>query len=222
MRARDVRNPSRLEEADRIAADRGRSSDKNWRSVPDLKGICRAGDYKLADIGGASLRTMKTVQSFDQISREYGPMIKRIACSYEADVSLAEELVQEIHVALWRALPTFRGAASMRTFVARIATNRALTHVARQMRSPTIVEVNADIPTNDANPEAQALALSKRSQLLMAVRSLPLAYRQVVTLTLEELSTTETATTLGITTNAVAIRLSRAKKLLRERLGDDA
>ena len=164
---------------------------------------------------------MKTEQTFEQIAREFGPMIRRIVCSYEADASLAEELAQEIYIALWRALPTFRGAASMRTFVARIAINRALTHVARRMKSPRMVEVNADFPTTDADPEAQALASCERSLLVLAVRALPLAYRQVVTLTLEGFATKETATALGITTNAVAIRLSRAKDLLRQRMGED-
>lgn len=165
---------------------------------------------------------METEATFEQIARECGSMINRIVCSYEADASLAEELAQEIHVALWRALPGFRGAASMRTFVARIATNRALTHVARQMRFPPTVEVDADVPTTDANPETQALASIDRSRLVLAVRTLPLSYRQVATLTLEGLTTTEIAATLGITTNAVAIRLSRARNLLRERLGEDA
>lgn len=163
---------------------------------------------------------MKTEPGFDQIVREFGPMIERLVCSYEADASLAEELVQEIHLALWRALPTFRGAASLRTFVARITTNRAITHVAHRMRSPPIVEVDADIPAIDADPEAQVLATLTRSRLFLAVRGLPLAYRQVATLTLEGLTIKETASILGITANAAAIRLSRAKNLLREVMGE--
>ena len=165
---------------------------------------------------------METEQTFDQIAREFAPMINRIVCSYEANSSLAEELVQEIYLALWRALPSFRGDASMRTFVARIATNRALTHVARQMRLPLTVEVHCDVPATDDNPEIGALAASDRSWLVLAMRRLPLAYRQVATLTLEGLTTKEVAATLGITTNAVTIRLSRAKNLLRESMGEDA
>lgn len=165
---------------------------------------------------------METELTFDQIAREYGPMISRIVSSYETDKSLAEELVQEIHLALWRALPSFRGAASMRTFVARIATNRALTHVARQMRFPPTVEVDAEYPTTDVDPETRALESRDWSRLISAARTLPFAYRQVAILTLEGLSTTEIAATLGITANAVAIRLSRSRNLLRERLGEDA
>jgi DNA-directed RNA polymerase specialized sigma24 family protein len=55
---------------------------------------------------------------------------------------------------------------------------------------------------------------------MMAVRQLPLASRQTVTLALEGLTTKEIADFLGLTTNAVAIRLSRAKDHLRNVLGD--
>lgn len=165
---------------------------------------------------------METGQTFDQIAREFAPMISRIACSYEANASLAEELVQEILVALWRALPSFRGDATMRTFVARIATNRALTHVARQMRLPPTVEIHSEVATTADNPEIRALAASDRSWLVWAMRTLPLAYRQVATLTLEGLTAKEIAATLGISPNAVTIRLSRARNLLRECRGEDA
>ena len=48
-------------------------------------------------------------------------MIKRIASSYERQAHLVEELVQDVYLAIWRALPSFRGDSSLRTFVARIA-----------------------------------------------------------------------------------------------------
>lgn len=149
-------------------------------------------------------------------------MIKRVACSYEADSSLADELTQEIYLAIWRALPSFRGASSLRTFVARIATNRAVTHVARSVRSPPMVELAADLPTSNDDPETQAAAHSEQARLVWAVRSLPLAYRQAATLTLEGLTPKEIAETLGITTNAVAIRMTRARELLRQRMGDES
>jgi DNA-directed RNA polymerase specialized sigma24 family protein len=52
------------------------------------------------------------------------------------------------------------------------------------------------------------------------VRTLPLAYRQTAILTLEGLTPTEIADVLGISTNAVAIRMSRAKTLLRKLIGE--
>src|SRR5579863_3780400 len=155
---------------------------------------------------------MTAQQTFDQIAQEHDAMIKRIASSYEADAHLAEELVQEIYFAIWMALPAFRGDAALRTFVARIATNRAVTHVARALKSAPSLELSDQIEAPGASPESHAIALDHQARLMSAVRGLPLAYRQTVMLTLEGLTSGEIADFLGITTNAVAIRMSRAKE----------
>jgi RNA polymerase sigma-70 factor (ECF subfamily) len=163
---------------------------------------------------------MSAQQTFEHIAREHGPMIKRIAASHEDDVHLAEELVQEIYLAIWRALPSFREDASLRTFVARIATNRAVTHVARAVKVGPSLELSEEIRAPGASPETQAIVTDHHARLMMAVRGLPLAFRQPVMLTLEGLTPKEIADSLGITPNAVAIRMSRAKELLRALLGD--
>jgi RNA polymerase sigma factor (sigma-70 family) len=165
---------------------------------------------------------MVTRHDFDQIARDHGAMIRRIAASYEANAHLAEELEQEIHFALWRSLPSFRGESSLRTFVARIATNRAITHVACALRSPPSLELDEQIPAPGEDPESRAIAVSHHTRLIAAVRRLPLSYRQAVTLALEGLTPKEIADFLGITANAVTVRLSRAKDLLRNLLGDPA
>jgi RNA polymerase sigma-70 factor (ECF subfamily) len=160
-------------------------------------------------------------EGFDQIVRDHGAMIWRIAGSHERQPALAEELVQDIHLAIWLALPSFRGEASLRTFVARIATYRAVTHLARSRKAPACLELDQDIAAPGDNPEMHAAALSRQARLIQAVGRLPLAYRQTVLLTLEGLSPGEVAETLGITANAVAIRLSRAKEILREQMGEE-
>jgi RNA polymerase sigma-70 factor (ECF subfamily) len=163
---------------------------------------------------------MTTNTTFERVAQEHDAMIKRIAFTYEAEAPLAEELVQEIYFAIWRALPSFRGASSLRTFVARIATNRAVTHVARAARMPRTTELSEHLAAPGQNPEGHAIAVDRAARLMTAVRSLPLAYRQTALLTLEGLTTREISDVLGLTTNAVAIRLSRAKALLREIMGD--
>jgi RNA polymerase sigma-70 factor (ECF subfamily) len=162
---------------------------------------------------------MTAQPGFEQADREFGPMIRRIALTYEADRDLAEELIQDIRFALWRALPGFRGQSSIRTFVARLATNRAITHVKKRARLPRLLELSEDIPAFEPGPEDRAIARDRQANLISAVRSLPLSLRQVALLTLEGLPTAEIADVLGTTANAVAIRLSRAKEVLRKQLG---
>jgi RNA polymerase sigma-70 factor (ECF subfamily) len=169
--------------------------------------------------GVEEITSVNVKPSFEQIVLDYGPMIKRIASSYEADTQLAEELVQDTLFAIWSALPSFRGDASMRTFVAKIATNRAVTHIRRTLRRARTIELSLDVPASGAGPEDQVIALDEHTRLLAAVRSLPLAYRQAALLALEGLACAEVASVLGISVNAVAVRMSRAKDLLRERMG---
>jgi RNA polymerase sigma-70 factor (ECF subfamily) len=163
---------------------------------------------------------MTARKTFEQIVREHDAMLRRIASSYEARTHLAQELVQEIYFAIWRALPAYRGDAALRTFVARIATNRAVTHVARALKVPPAFDLDDRIPAPGVGPEGQAIALDRQTKLLTAVRTLPLAYRQTALLTLEGLTPAEIADVLGISSNAVAIRMSRAKTLLRELIGE--
>ena len=157
---------------------------------------------------------------FDEIERAFGPMVRRIAASHEADRHLAEELVQDIWLALWRALPSFRADSSLRTFVARIATYRAISHIRRSTRFPRPGEMPDDLPTAEAGPEQHAIDRDQKAKLISAVRGLPLPLRQVALLTLEGLTPQEIAAVLGITANAVAIRLSRARDGLRKRMGE--
>src|SRR5271169_6536431 len=73
-----------------------------------------------------------TEARFDRILREYGPALSRLASGYEKVAGARDELMQEIALAIWQALPHFRGDCTERTFVYRIAHNRGMTHVCRR------------------------------------------------------------------------------------------
>jgi RNA polymerase sigma factor (sigma-70 family) len=70
------------------------------------------------------------------------------------------------------------------------------------------------------NPESSAIQKSMQARLAQAIRSLPVAYRQVITMALEELPHADIALVLGISDSNVAVRLSRARAMLREKLGE--
>jgi len=156
---------------------------------------------------------------FNRMMREYGPALSRLAFGYEKVAGAREELTQEIAMAIWQALPHFRGECSERTLVYRIAHNRGLTHVCRRQPAhqpldelPRLLEPVDPRP----HPEEQVAMTRQRDRLRSAVQRLPLAYRQVVMLMLEDLSHAEIADVLGITESNVAVRLNRARKALKE------
>ena len=123
--------------------------------------------------------------NYDEIARTHGPLIRRIARSYEANGARADELVQDIHLALWQALPRYRGEASVKTFVARVAHNRAISHVAREAREPRAVELDDGLRAAGATPEESAARADLRAKLEAAVQRLPVSLKVAATLALE-------------------------------------
>ena len=152
---------------------------------------------------------------FERIVGEYGPLISRIAMSYEADPALREDLTQQIFLAVWQALPSFRADSSLKTFIAKIAQNRAISYVARQVRQPRLAEMPERVESEQPTPEDDAIGASQRRALLEATRRLPLPQRQVIILLLEGFEYAEIAEMLSIAPNALALRLSRAKAALK-------
>jgi len=160
-------------------------------------------------------------QELVALLREHGALIARVARAHESDQGRAEELVQDIHLAIWQALPRFRGEANLRTYVARIAHNRAVSHVARESRRPAAVPLDPfdELLASDAlTPEEAAVESDARRRLEQAVRELPVGLKLTVTLALEGFSADEVATVLGISSSAAAVRLHRAKTALQDKL----
>lgn len=155
--------------------------------------------------------------SFDRLHLAYGAAFRRLVRVYAAGPADAEDLLQEIWLAIWRAFPGFRGECTERTFVYRIAHNRGLTHRVRQSRPDSSAEVS-DLPDPGAGPDVLADRSVRAERLLQAVRALPDRLRQVVLLQLEGLGNQEIAAVTGLTEVNVRVRLSRARAALRERL----
>jgi RNA polymerase sigma-70 factor (ECF subfamily) len=79
-------------------------------------------------------------EEFTTVLREHAGLLSRVAASYEADPALRDDLLQDMALALWRGLPTWRGDAPLKAFIARIAHNRGATHGVGQLRrSPSLV-----------------------------------------------------------------------------------
>lgn len=159
-------------------------------------------------------------QEYTRILEEHGAAIRRFAMSYERDPAKREDLEQDIWIALWQALPSFRGDCSIRTFAFRIAHNRAVTHIQshrRHLAEP--LQADAPVVDNRASPEDAAAQGQRHERLHHALQRLPLGMRQVVVLMLEGLAHREIGDVLGISEVNVAVRLRRARTALRALLG---
>ncbi len=131
----------------------------------------------------------------------------------------AGDVVQDAYVRAYRAIRRFRGDSSFSTWMYRITSNCASTHLSRRTRQRT-EELSDDVPIVDLRPEQdpslRAEAAVLRHHIDRAIRALPERLRQVVVLRdLHDLSHSEIAAELGITTSAAKVRLHRARQRLR-------
>lgn len=149
------------------------------------------------------------------------PALGRLAGSYTRSSSEREDLLQDIALALWQALPRFRGESSERTFLFRIAHNHCIDHITRRRPMASLQELELD-PADGSRPIEATLSQEQESaRLTDAVRRLPMIQRQVVVLALEDMDYAEIAAVLGITENNVGVRLNRARASLRKLMGED-
>lgn len=144
----------------------------------------------------------------------------RLAASYARSTAEREDLLQDIALALWQALPRFRGESSERTFLFRIAHNHCVDHITRRRPMASLQELELDPPDGAKPIEARLNDQQDSARLMDAVRRLPLIQRQVVTLALEDMDYADIAQVLGITENNVGVRLNRARAMLRELMGE--
>ncbi|MEE4209809.1 MAG: sigma-70 family RNA polymerase sigma factor [Parvularcula sp.] len=157
-------------------------------------------------------------RTFEDAVRQHGAMVARIVSTYEVRPALAEELVQDVFTALWRALPAFRGDSSLKTFVARIAHNVSISHVRKEVRMRH-VELDDAMPAHADGPHEETERNLARERLLQAVRRLPLGQRRVVSLHLEGFANKDIAQVLDLSEGNVAVRLNRARGALTDLMG---
>ena len=155
---------------------------------------------------------------------EHEKLLRHIINGFEAKPAIQEELFQEIALNIWRALPSFRADAAVKTFIARIAHNVLATHVAKSVRTVkadkelAAVPVEAEQDLTQPTPFQSLDQKQRQQRLAQAIRQLKLEQQQVITLALEGMSYQEIGEVLSITTNLVGVRLQRAKKALTQLL----
>jgi RNA polymerase sigma-70 factor (ECF subfamily) len=167
--------------------------------------------------------------AFAELVNRYERKIYRLAKNITRNDEDAEDVLQDAFLKAYTHLDNFKGDSKFYTWIVRIAVNEALMRLRKRKTDRSVpldepVElgeetVQREIAVWDDNPEQQYSQEEWRKILDEAVDSLKPDFRTVFVLRdIEELSTEETAETLGISVPAVKSRLLRARLALRERL----
>jgi len=119
---------------------------------------------------------------YREIAGSYGAPLQRLARAYEAIAENREDLLQEIHLALWRSLEGYEGRCSVRTWVYRVAHNTAASHVLRQRRAArrfvTLEEIES--APDESTGEDAAIRRDVLQRLLVLIRRLRPIDRQIM------------------------------------------
>ena len=158
-------------------------------------------------------------EAFDTMFRSWYAPLVRAAEAMLRDRAAAEEVVQDMMLALWRRRESLVVDESLRAYLYRATRNRALNHLRRQR-----VEQRGEPYAGDRNATASIAdsALGERElaeAIRDAVTSLPPRCREVFQLSRTHgLTYAEIATTLGISVKTVEVQMGKALRVLRERL----
>jgi RNA polymerase sigma factor (sigma-70 family) len=154
-------------------------------------------------------------QQFESVIDSHGQSFMKIAATYEADQKLQQDLHQEILLAIWQALASFKGQSSLKTFVYRVAYNKAFNHVAKHSRGPKHKVLDDVHVCETDGPEQTIQNNNTLANLMMAIRQLPVMQRQLITLALDGISYADIAIITGLSVSNVGVQLNRAKKQLK-------
>ncbi|MFN8058663.1 MAG: sigma-70 family RNA polymerase sigma factor [Vicinamibacterales bacterium] len=152
--------------------------------------------------------------AFAVLVGRHAASIHRLALAMTHRQDLAEDILQQTFLAAWRTVRTFRGDASVRTWlltIARHAASRARTrHEAARIDGTPLEELGLRAGWGD--PERHAIRAERRHRLAAAFGRLAADDREILTLReLEGLSGEETAAVLGVGLPAMKSRLHRAR-----------
>jgi RNA polymerase sigma-70 factor (ECF subfamily) len=154
---------------------------------------------------------------YQEVAATYGGPLDRLARAYEADADKRLDLLQEIHIAIWRSLESFGERCTLRTWVYRVAHNVATSHVVSQKRYNSREFVSLDVLDSVIGVEDEEFAAGRRIALecLWAlIQELDPLDRQIILLYLEGVDAASIGEITGISAGNIATKVHRSKLAL--------
>jgi RNA polymerase sigma-70 factor, ECF subfamily len=171
--------------------------------------------------------------AFDQIFEQYRSMVFNLAFRILGDREEALDVSQEVFLTIYRKINDFRGESSLKTWVYRIAVNRASNRCRWWNRLRRRGTVSLDehlgrlddrnllekLESRDASPEEALLAREKAADIERSLLLLPLQQRVAVVMRdVEGMSYEEIAESMEVSLGTVKSRIARGREFLKRNL----
>lgn len=157
----------------------------------------------------------------EQIIAEHGDYLLKVAYLYVKNEATAEDIVQDVFIAFYQKQQQFRQESSLRTYLVKMTVNRSHDYL-RSWKSKrlSLFEKIAGRSTT-ITPEKELLAKSTKQELVAALFTLSVPYREVLILYyFEEMTTVDIAQLVRCPEATIRTRLQRARKQLATIIGD--
>lgn len=202
----------------------------------DDEGISRAASDTSAGNETLFIEKLRAgdASAFDVLIERHSGDIYALLYRLTENAEEASDLTQDTFLRALRSIKSFRGDASLKTWLFRIAINESRNRFRwwkRRRRDSTIsldatigetdLSVSDTLADSSQSPEEAAIWNEREYALNAALLELPIAYREAVVLCdIEGFSYEETSSALGVGIGTVKSRISRGREELRRRLKD--
>jgi RNA polymerase sigma-70 factor, ECF subfamily len=157
-------------------------------------------------------------RAFEELFRKFFPALMAFAAKFLPDEDDAREVVHKVFINLWEKRDSLDTSTSLKSYLFKSVNNRSL-NVIRDRRK----FVGDEIPdlASDVDVEAQMEAMELEEKIMKVIEGLPEKCKEVFELSrFEGLKYSEIADKLGISVKTVENQMSKALKVLREKLAD--
>jgi RNA polymerase sigma-70 factor (ECF subfamily) len=163
-----------------------------------------------------------TRHAFEDVAEELSDPLRRYLERLVGDRSTADDLLQDTLLKIARALPSFEGRSSVKTWAFTIATRVATDHFRRPQNRARMIDIDETAPTLDAETDQNLVVDEMNSCVREVIESLPEDYRTALVLhDLEGQTAAQVAGIAGCSVPTAKIRIHRARRRLKEALDQE-
>lgn len=156
----------------------------------------------------------KEDNAFKFLIKNYGSNVLKLCFSILKDMHLAEDIVQETFIIVYKKIGNFNGQSSLYTWVCKIAVNLCRSRLRKQKNEKLFFEI-PDIKSKD-NIEEQTLKNIEGSKIREIIFSLKPIYREIITLYyISDFSVKDISNITGEKESTIKSRLKRGRDIIR-------
>lgn len=162
------------------------------------------------------------VRALNEIYARYGPLLLSFLNARLPTRQLAEEVLQDVMLAVWDNAHRFEARSKVKTWLLVIARNRAINATRRKKLALIDISKVFDLRSDDTGPVEVVSRQEIQDKVRTAIKKLPEGQREVLVLVFyHQLTGPEVAEVLDISEGTVKSRLHRAKETLRGLLAEE-